>query len=235
MSSVGIAVFMDLIEQVHVKPPKTIRCLDSMEELLWLIQPLSPNQHTTGIVVEGAIHPLQWQSAWDEMHRRYLALSASILKAPGQRPKFVSTGRPSPLNVRSLDERADLGEAIGDELGRSIGDGGHGLMRLTLYRGSERSLLLLTAHHSAADAKTSVFILEDLLASIAGETLTGEHRWPPPSSLLGQPKMAPYVRTSSNPEHHAPNGEGELPPSELSPVQVQHIAWTSTETTTLRS
>jgi hypothetical protein len=225
---------MNSIEQTQNDPPQTMRSLDSMEELLWLIQPLSLGQHTTGIAVAGATDAIQWQTAWNEMHRRYPMLSTSIAKTRGERPKYVFTGRPTPLDVRHLDGSADMSKEIEDELGRSVGDGSDGLMRLTLCLGSERSLLLLTAHHSAADAKTSLFILEDLMASMAGETLTGDRPWPAPSSMLGQAKMAPYVSTLK-PEDHAADEASELASPELPHVQVRHLALTNTETTTLRS
>ena len=225
---------MNSIKETQVGPPKIIRSLDSMEELLWLIQQFSPRQHTTGIAVNGATQAIQWQVAWNDVHRRYPMLSTSILKTPGERPAYVFTGRPTPLNIRGLEGPVDMSKEIEDELGESFGDGSNGLMRLTICLSSERSVLLLTAHHSAADAKTSLFILEDLLASTGGKTVTGERPWPAPSSMLGLPRIAPYV-SILKPDDRAAKGAVELPSPEQPHLQVRHLALTNTETTTLRS
>ena len=114
------------------------------------------------------------------------------------------------------------------ELQVPFGDGSGPLIRLTLFHGVDQSTVMLTAHHSAADGRTSLFILQDLLALVAGEELHGEPKWLSANALLHQPAPAPYLHTLKQNAQPPPG----VPPA-LPPTQVRSLPWSRTETQAL--
>ncbi len=204
-----------------------IRTLDSAEEFFWFRQQVSNIPHTVAVRVAGAVDLAHWQIAWRGLHRRYALLSASISKKAGQRPEFVHADWLTEMEVRPWTPRLELCREMEARLTAPFGDGGKALMRLTLFHGPEESALLLTAHHSAADGKTNLMILRDLLASVAGKPPVGEVSWLSPSGSLHRPDPAPYVEKSDAKESQA---AAERRAPGLPGVRVAYTQWSSDRT-----
>ncbi len=136
---------------------------------------------------------------------------------------------PTDLEVRPFTDSVDICSETAVRLTAPFGDGSEALMRLTLFHGFEESVVLLTAHHSAADGKTNVLVLQDLLASVAGDPPVGDSPWLSPSALLHRPEPAPYVKSSEPDEQQAtgrqtrdwPNVQVEW--AQLTPEQTQAL------------
>jgi hypothetical protein len=189
---------VDVFSSPEVSVPSSlqkIRDLDSSEEVFWLVEQNLPIYYVLAVEVEGATNVNEWRPALAAVQSRHPLLSASIRKQPGERPYFVRTqGVPVPLRIERWSETLVLHEEMEKELNGSFGDGSGPLMRVTLFHGPERSALLFAANHSAFDGKSSLLILQELLAVMVGESLGATLGTPSMSSVLRQ-ESASYTKT----------------------------------------
>jgi hypothetical protein len=207
-----------------------IRDLDYLEEMLWLFEQNFPLYHVLAVEVEGSASVDEWRAGLSAVQRRYPHLSACIRKEPGKRPYFARTeGVAVPLRVEAWTDKLVLPEEMEKELDGSFGDGNGPLVRVKLFHGQERSALLLSAHHSAFDGKSSLLVLQDLLASMAGEDIGEMVEATSLSSLFGETETEPYTKILVD-EIVAPK-DGLLP--NLPKVQVKRLVFSKEETTTL--
>ena len=176
------------------KQPRALRDLDSMEELFRLLNVPSPFLHTYAMEVDGAAEIAAWQGAWQKLGRRYPVLSASIRKLPGTRPIFLATDKPPVFEAHPWVEPLRIDELMQNELNASPDGWDDAPVRLKCFHGAGRSLVLLTMNHCAGDGKTSLLLLQDLLAVLAGEPCVGAVEWTTPNRLLGRPLPGPYFQ-----------------------------------------
>lgn len=173
-----------------------LRDLDASEEFFWLIEQSVSVFHTVVAEVTGATTIQQWKDALDAVQIRHPLLTASIRKVAGKRPFFEKVhGASVPLRIISLTNSLVLEEAMEKELLEpSFGDGSGPLTRATLLHSAGRSVVLFSTHHSSLDGKSHLFLVQDLLASVAGEKL-GEPLEVQPGigQLLGLPEPAEYT------------------------------------------
>jgi NRPS condensation-like uncharacterized protein len=210
--------------------PQKIRDLDYLEEMLWLFEQNFPLYHVLAVEVEGSASVDEWRAGLGAVQRRYPHLSACIRKEPGKRPYFARMeGVAVPLRVKSWTNKLVLHEEMAKELDGSFGDGNGPLVRVKLLHGPDRSALLLSAHHSAFDGKSSLLVLQDLLASMAGEDIGEKVEATSLSSLLGETEPEPYTKILVG-EAVAPK-DGLLP--NLPKTQVKRLVLSKEETTTL--
>ena len=220
-------------EREHESRPGAVRVLrelDGCEEYFWLRQQCTLVQHVSAVQVQGRVVPKVWEVAWQALSNRYPMLSTCILKEPGKRPTFFSTGSRSPLTMKPWSANLNLCDEVAAELNESLGDGSTGLMRLSVFHGPEEAVLLLTAHHSAADGKTSLLILEDLLAAVSGSPREEVVPWLSLSSLLNQPEPPPYQKTLTPDAYR----DADTPQPKGHPLEVSHTTLTAPQTLTLR-
>ena len=216
--------------QVRSGAVRFLRELDACEEYFWLRQQSLLVQHVAAVQVCGRVAPETWQEAWQGLHNRYAMLSACILKESGKRPSFHSTSSFSVLTMKPWSPDLKLDDEVAAELNNSLGDGSTGLMRLTVFHGAEEAIVLLTAHHSAADGKTNLLILEDLLTAVTGPSQKDVVPWLPLSALLHQPGPVPYAKTLT-PEAYR---DANTPPPECPSLKVSHLTLTAPQTLALR-
>jgi len=100
-----------------------------------------------------------------------------------------------PLRIAPLWDSLVVEEEMEKELHRSFGDGSGPLTRATLFHARDRSVVMFATHHSSMDGKSHLLLIQDLLASVAGEDL-GEPLEVQPGlgQLLGLPAPAKYVK-----------------------------------------
>jgi hypothetical protein len=173
-----------------------LRDLDAFEEFFWLLEQSANVAHAVVVEVKGATTMGQWKDAMDAIQIRYPLLSASILKVPGKRPLFEKRqGVSMPLRIAPLRDSLDLEVEMEKELQKSFGDGSGPLTRATLFHARDRSVVMFATHHSSMDGKSHLFLVQDLLASVAGEDL-GEPLEVQPGlgQLLGLQAPAKYVK-----------------------------------------
>jgi Phthiocerol/phthiodiolone dimycocerosyl transferase C-terminus len=208
-----------------------LRDLDTFEEFFWLLEQSAPLFHAVVVEVTGATIIQQWKDALDAMQIRYPLLSASIRKVPGKRPFFEKVrGISMPLRIAPLTDSLVLEEEMEKELQHPFGDGSSPLTRATLFHAPDRSVLMFATHHSSLDGKSHLLLVQDSLASAAGEDL-GEPLEVQPGlgQLLGLPAPAEYGKTLEG-RSVAPE-EGAI--VELPEVRVQRLQLSVEETEAL--
>jgi hypothetical protein len=174
----------------------TLRDLDAFEELFWLLEQSVNVSHAIVVEANGETTIEQWKGGIDALQVRYPLLSASIRKVPSKRPSFEKKwGVSMPLRIAPLSDSFVVEEETGKELQQSFGDGSGPLTRATLFYARDRSVVMFATHHSSMDGKSHLLLVQDLLASIAGEDL-GEPLEVQPGlgQLLGLPAPAEYVK-----------------------------------------
>jgi hypothetical protein len=173
-----------------------LRDLDAFEELFWLLERSVNVSHAIVVEVNGATTIEQWKDGMDAIQVRYPLLSASILKVPGKRPLFEKRrGVSMPLRIAPLCDSMVLEEEMEKELQKSFGDGSGPLTRATLFHARDRSVVMFATHHSSMDGKSHLLLVQDLLASVAGEDLGKPLEVQPGlGQLLGLPAPAKYVK-----------------------------------------
>jgi hypothetical protein len=198
-----------------------LRDLDAFEEFFWLLEQSANVSHAVVVEVNGATTIEQWRNAMNAIQVRYPLLSASILKVPGKRPVFEKRhGVSMPLRIAPLRDSLVLEEEMEKELQNSFFDGSGPLTRATLFHARDRSVVMLATHHSSMDGKSHLLLVEDLLASVAGEDL-GEPLAVQPGlgQLLGLPAPAQYVNKLE--ERSVATRDGSH--AELPKVRVQRL------------
>ena len=124
-----------------------LRDLDAFEEFFWLVEQSVNISHAVVVEVSGSTTIEQWKDALDAIQIRYPLLSASIVKAPGERPFFEKTrGVSMPSRIAPLWDSLVLEEEMENELQKSFGDGSGPLTRATLFHGRDRSVVMFATH-----------------------------------------------------------------------------------------
>ena len=195
--SLSTMIALDIKQAKSVNATR-FRDLDGFEEFFWLIEQSAPLFHVVIAEVNGPTTVKQWREAMDAMQIRYPLLSASIRKVPGKRPFFEKMQEASmPLRIRPLVDSVVLEEEMEKELQTSFGDGSGPLTRATLFHAPGRSVVMFATHHSSLDGKSHLLLVQDLLATVAGEHV-GEplEIQPGLGQLLGLPAPAEYLKKS---------------------------------------
>jgi hypothetical protein len=208
-----------------------LRDLDTFEEFFWLLEQSAPLLHAVVAKVNGPTTIEQWKDALDAIRIRYPLLSASIRKIPGNRPFFEKVqGVSVPLRIAPLTDSLVLEEEMEKELQQPFGDGSGLLTRATLFHAPDHSVVMFATHHSSLDGKSHLLLVQDLLASVAGEDLGKSLKVQPGlGQLLGLPAPAEYGKKlegrSVAPEDGAP--------VEMPQVSVQRLQLSVEETEAL--
>jgi hypothetical protein len=225
------AIFLPEVGHAQSVNATKLRDLDTFEEFLWLLEQSVPLFHAVVAEVSGMTTMKRWKNAFDAIQIRYPLLSASIRKVPGRRPFFEKVhGVSMPLRIVPLTDSLVLEEEMEKELQQSFGDGSGPLTRAALFHSPSRSVVMFATHHSSLDGKSHLFLLQDLLASVAGEDLGQPLEVQPGlAQLLGLPTPAEYGKKlegrSVAPEYGTP--------VEMPQVSVQRLQLTAEETDAL--
>jgi hypothetical protein len=190
------AVFASDIERAQSVNATKLRDLDAFEEFFWLVEQSVNTSHAVVVEVNGSTTIGQWKDGLDAIQSRYPLLSASIVKAPGERPFFEKMrGASMPLRIAPLWDSLVLEEEMEKELQKSFGDGSGPLTRATLFHGRDRSVVMFATHHSSMDGKSHLLLVQDLLAAVAGEDVGDPLEVQPGlGQLLGLPAPVEYVK-----------------------------------------
>jgi NRPS condensation-like uncharacterized protein len=231
VASPAAAFATDTEHDSHSVSATKLRDLDAFEEFFWLLEQSANVSHALTVEVNGATTIEQWKNAMDAIQVRYPLLSASILKVPGKRPLFEKRqGVSMPLRIAPLQNSLVLEEEMEKELQNSFYDGSGPLTRATLLHARDRSVVMFATHHSSMDGKSHLLLVQDLLASLAGEDLGKPLAVQPGlGQLLGLPAPAQYVKKLE--ERSVATGDGSH--AELPKVCVQRLQLDVEETNAL--
>jgi hypothetical protein len=225
------AIFSPEIKPAQSVNATKLRDLDTFEEFFWLLEQSAPLFHAVVAEVRGATTIQQWKNALDAIQIHYPLLSASIRKVPGKRPFFQKVqGVSMPLRIAPLTDSLVVEEEMEEELQQPFGDGSGPLTRATLFHSPGRSVAMFATHHSSLDGKSHLLLVQDLLASVAGEDLGQPLEvLPGLGQLLGLPTPAKYGKKLEG-RSVAPEDGATV---EMPQVSVQRLQLSVEETQTL--
>jgi hypothetical protein len=169
-------------------PPLTddfVRYLGAFEHLHWLFSQSGPRAFANAIEVTGTTTVEQWRTALDALQRSQPFFSVRIDVDDEKRPYFRQVDG-SPIPMRVLDGRLTAGwEAeMGKEVSRMVSADQAPLLRAVLIHEAERSIFIITAHHSISDGVSMTTALCDLVRALSGEPLERRPVLPSSEDLL---------------------------------------------------
>jgi hypothetical protein len=144
--------------------------LGSLEELAWLYDQISPFHFVMGATFVGDGTAVPWREVLDALQRRHPLLRVRIERDVGAYPKFV-TEEAARIPLRMGD--ADIGWAgeMSRELQIQFDHRNAPLIRAVVCGDTAGSTLLLTVHHTIADAISLTWVFRDVLLLLSGQKL----------------------------------------------------------------
>jgi hypothetical protein len=147
-----------------------LRPLGTFEEYFWLVDRQTPRTIVVAAALEGPTTINGWRTALKAVQATHPLLSARIQKRPGLRPYFEHAfGIDLPLQILPFDAPNSLLDYCSKELETGFSESDL-LLRASVLHGKHRSTLLLAADHAAFDGRSLVYIIRDLLRSLAGDS-----------------------------------------------------------------
>ncbi len=168
---------------LHI-PSTEHRSLGAVERLFWLLDQNRPTHFAMAAEIEGHIALPDLALALQVLVSGNPLLAANIVADDVGMPSFVTGGAGPVANIAAPG--SDWTALMAAELDSRFDAAVEPLFRVTMVAGEERQMLILTAHHSIADGVSLAYLVEDLLAALAGEVVP--HR-PVPGTL--ESRVAP--------------------------------------------
>lgn len=149
-----------------------VRPLGVIEEFLWLFDFSSPKQFCVIAEVEGETTISAWRTALDEVQIRHPTLSVCIDSTRQRVPQFQQV-RDCPIPLRIIPAGVSWEREAEREIRTLFDPTRAPLVRASLIHEPQRSVVLITAHHSIADGMSSVYLVRDMLLTLTGQLLEG--------------------------------------------------------------
>ncbi|AMB85589.1 hypothetical protein AWM79_09885 [Pseudomonas agarici] len=148
-----------------------LRSLGTFEEYFWLVERKTPRTIVVVAALEGPTTIDGWRTALNALQAHHPILSARVRKSPGFRPCFVTApGVDLPLEVLPFGSAQSLLDYCAKELETGFAEN-ELLLRATVLHEKHRSTLVLAADHVAFDGRSLVYLIRDLISSLAGKDL----------------------------------------------------------------
>jgi hypothetical protein len=147
------------------------RLLGAQEILFYAMNEASPKHFLIAAEVEGNTEKSAWRNAAALLQQIHPMLSMSITAADGDLIFTRSDQTPMLVEIVSLQESFDLTSALEEELEKGFRSDQGPLARIKLFHSSQKSVIIIAAHHSISDALSSVNLINDLLGLLAGKTV----------------------------------------------------------------
>jgi hypothetical protein len=163
-----------------------VRYLGGFEHLHWLFSQSGPRAFAHAMEVRGTTTVDQWRTALDALQLSQPFFSVRIDIDDDKRPYFRQVDG-SPIPMRVLDGRATASweEEMGKEVSTMVSADHAPLLRTVLIHEAERSIFIITAHHSISDGVSMTAALCDLVRALSGEQLERRPTLPSPEESLG--------------------------------------------------
>ena len=150
-----------------------VRSLGSSERFFWTMSQMKPINFSLVVSFLGTQPEGSWKSALKRVQACHPLLGTNILRDAEGELRFAKLkGASLPLTVKKREHAEQWQRELEEEAECPFANADSSLLRATLLEGGNRSDLILTAHHSIADGVALLSLLRDLLASMAGESLT---------------------------------------------------------------
>ncbi len=150
------------------EPKSELRKLDAIEEFFWLVDQRLSKAPVLIAEVEGTRAESDWRAGVDRLQKAHGILSARIEKTRGGRPGFVQSDEPIELTIHDLPQDLSLERDMEKALHKRFSLGSGVPLRIQLYQGVDRCVVLLNYHHAMIDGISGLLILRDLLTLVGG-------------------------------------------------------------------
>jgi len=207
-ASIQIASAEELVTEVTANERRTVqtrdgfvRYLGTFEHLHWLFSQTGPRAFANAIEVTGTTTVKQWRAALNALQQSQPFFSVQIEVDSNNRPYFRRVDR-APIPMRVLNGKCSTSwEAeLGKEVSTMVAADHAPLLRAVLIHEAERSIFIMTAHHSISDGVSMREALCDLIRALSGEQLEQRSVLPSPEESLG---VTSKVSTAHPPEYVA--------------------------------
>jgi hypothetical protein len=212
-----------------------VRYLGAFEHLHWLFSQSGPRAFAHAIEVMGTTTVEQWRTALDALQQSQPFFSVRIDADDYKRPYFRQVDG-SPIPMRVLDGRltASWEAEMGKEVSRMVSADHAPLLRAVLIHEAERSIFIITAHHSISDGVSMTAALCDLVRALSGEQLERRPMLPSPEDLLGVVSTAYTVRDQTQHAVAKGNDRTSFAQSYVEPFAVQSLRLDAALTSRIR-
>lgn len=171
---------------------KDLRQMGSLERWFWLMGQHRPNHFAMTAEVHGTAKPEQWLQAAKQVQSRHPFLNASVrMDENGEAHYHRSLDASIPITFKTLAFPNQANEEVKRELSIPFDTTTAPLARLSILEGANRSVLVLTFHHSVADGMSSLYILRDLLRAVSGTPIPELEVPPSQDELIQALKLTP--------------------------------------------
>jgi hypothetical protein len=178
---------VETVDASNVNPAEDyVRALGPLERLFWLLDQASSAHFSLVAEVEGTSAVADWRAAIDHVQRRHPFLSVCIDTDEGSDPYFRHIpDKRIPIRVVYADASQPQWLAeLERELGTPFDPASAPLVRAVLLHEPDRAALILTGHHSIADALSLSFVIRDILLELSGTRLEPLGATPSVESLV---------------------------------------------------
>ena len=163
-----------------------LRYLGTFEHLHWLFSQTGPRAFAHAIEVTGTTTVEQWRAALKAWQQSQSFFSVQIDVDSNNRPYFRRVdGAPIPMRVLDGKLSTSWEAELGKEVSTMVAADRAPLLRAVLIHGAERSIFIITAHHSISDGISMREALCDLVRALSGEQLDRRSVLPSPEESLG--------------------------------------------------
>ena len=170
-----------------------IRPLGTMERALWRFDHTHPTHLALAAEIEGPTTLAAWRAALDAVQLRHPFFSVCIEEDETGNLSFRRvTGTQIPLRVVNTKNAAFRWEReIERELATRFDARRAPLIRAVLLHQPDKSILIVSAHHSIGDGLSMAFAIRDVLRALSGERLESLPPLASMEELLGMPQTQP--------------------------------------------
>ncbi len=153
-------------------PENALRVLGPSEHYFWLSNQTSPKHFVVAAQIAGVATAASWQAALTAVQQRHPLLQACIAEDQVGAPYFRRLNDVGiPFRVVDGDGLANWEGEMALELATPLPMTGGPLMRVARMHDGNRSILIVSTHHSIADGLSLAFIVRDLLRALSGRSL----------------------------------------------------------------
>jgi hypothetical protein len=213
-----------------------VRYLGGFEHLHWLFSQSGPRAFALAMEVTGTTTVKQWRAALDALQLSQPFFSVLIDVDDDSRPYFRRVDG-SPIPMRVLDGKFAISweDEMGKEVSRMISANHAPLLRTVLIHEAERSIFIITAHHSISDGVSMAAALGDLARALCGEQLKRRPMVPSPEHRLGVVPRTSTVRDQTERAIAKENDRTSFARSYVEPFKVESLRLDEALTSSIRT
>ncbi|WP_035351906.1 phthiocerol/phthiodiolone dimycocerosyl transferase family protein [Edaphobacter aggregans] len=212
-----------------------VRYLGGFEHLHWLFSQSGPRAFAHAMEVTGTTTVKQWRAALDALQLSQPFFSVLIDVDDDNRPYFRRVnGSPIPMRVLDGNFAASWEDEMGKEVSMMISADHAPLLRTVLIHEAERSIFIITAHHSISDGVSMAAALCELVRALSGERLGRRPMLPSPEHLLGAVSKTSTVQDQTERAVAKGNDRTSFARSYIKPFTVESLRLDEALTSSIR-